>query len=77
MHDLPRLGIDGRILDPRLEVGERIERADGDLGPEEERLERRDRGVTPEHGHEPGHAGGEERSPVLPRPHAEGSEVGN
>jgi hypothetical protein len=36
--DLPRLGVDGGILDLRLELGERVERADCDLGAEEQGL---------------------------------------
>ncbi len=46
-------------------------------GPRTQRLQRRDRSVAPEHGHEPGHAGGEERAAVLARPHAQGGEVGD
>ena len=59
MDDLPGLGVDRRVLGRRLQLRERVQRPDRDLGAEEERLQRGDQRVAPEHGHEPGHAGGE------------------
>ena len=73
--DLSRLGIDRRVVLERLQLGERVERADGELGPEQQRLERGDRRVAAEDGHEPRHARGEERAPVLASAHAERPEV--
>ena len=73
--DLPGLGVDRRVLARRLQLGERVQRADRDLGAEQERLQRGDRRVAAEHGHEPGHAGGEERPPRLAGAHAERREV--
>ena len=49
-----------------LQRGERVERADRELGPEEQRLQRGDDRVAAEDGHEPGHArGGQHREPVV------------
>jgi hypothetical protein len=77
VHDLAGLGVDARILLARLELREGVERADRDLRPEEQRLQRGDRCVTAEHGHEPGHAGGEERPAIVARAHAQRGEVGD
>ena len=77
MHDLPRLGVDRRVLLACLQLGERVERAHRDLRPEEQRLQRRDRRVAPEHGHEPRHPGGEERAAKLARAHAQRREIGD
>ena len=58
--DLARLGVRERIVLGRLQAGERRERVARQLRPEDERLEARDQRVAAEHGHEPGHPGGEE-----------------
>ena len=55
--DLPRLGIDRRVVLGRLQLGEHVERAAGEVRPEQERLVRGDQRVAPEDGHEPRHAG--------------------
>ena len=69
--DLPGLRVDRRVVGLGLELGELLERADRDLGAEQERLERGDLRVAPEDGHEPRHSRGEQRPPVLARPHAQ------
>ena len=52
---MPGLGVDRRVVDVRLELGERVERAHAELGPEEHRLQARDDRVAAEDRHEPGH----------------------
>ena len=56
VHDLARLGVDVGVVLGRLQVGEHLEGAAGQLGPEHERLQAGDQRVAAEHGHEPGHA---------------------
>ena len=75
VHDLPRLGVDRRVLLVRLQLGERVERADRDLRPEQKRLQRRDRRVAAEDGHEPRHPGGEKRPATVARAHAQRREI--
>ncbi len=61
--DLARLGVPRRVVGDRLQRRELAERAARELGPEQQRLQRRDQRVAPEHRHEPRHAGGRQ----LPR----------
>ena len=56
--DLPRLGVDRRVVLGRLQLGEHLERAARELGAEEQRLQARDERVAAEDGHEPRHPGG-------------------
>ena len=57
MDDLARLGVDRRVVVDRLQLGQHLERAAGELGAEEQRLQRRDQRVPAEDGHEPRHPG--------------------
>ena len=61
--DLARLGVPGRVVRGRLQRRQLAERAARELRPEQQRLQRRDQRVAPEHRHEPRHAGGRQ----LPR----------
>src|SRR4029079_6525132 len=61
----------------RLEVGEHLERALRELGPEKERLQARDDRVAPEHGHEPGHARGREIAEAVGAATPERRQVGD
>jgi hypothetical protein len=53
--DLARLGVDRRVVGVCLELGKCVERAHGQLGAEEHRLQARDDRVASEDRHEPGH----------------------
>ena len=65
MNDLARLGVDGGVVVGRLELGQNLECAAGELGAEEERLEAGDDRVAAEDGHEPRHPGrGQVAEPV-------------
>ena len=60
---LPRLGVAHRVVDIGLPASQVVEGADRGLGLGDHRLHRRDRGVAPEQGHEPGEP--RRRHPVL------------
>ncbi len=75
--DLPRLGIDRRVVLGRLQLGEHVERAAGEVRPEQERLVRGDQRVAPEDGHEPRHAGSRQpRVPGAAAAHSQRRQVG-
>ena len=73
--DLSRLRVDGRVVLVGLQLGERLERAPRELGPEEERLQAGNDRVPAEDGHEPGHACGEEAPAPRARADAQRREV--
>jgi hypothetical protein len=73
--DLPRLRVELRIVLGRLEVREHLERAAGELRPEQQRLQARDQRVPPEYGHEPRHPGRGQRAEAVADPQR--GEVGN
>ena len=75
MHDLPRFRVARRVVLMSLQFREHVERGARELRPEEQRLQARDQRVAAEDGHEPRHARGEERAPVLACAHAERPEV--
>ena len=79
MDDLPRLGVDVRVVLGRLELGELLEDAPRELRPQQERLQPGDDRVAAEHRHEPRHAGrgqaADVDAPVLLRPDAQRREV--
>ena len=75
--DLPRLCVDLRVVDLRLQARQRAQRPDRELGPEEQRLERGDERVAAEHGHEPRHPCGRELVEAALRADPQGGEVGD
>ena len=77
VHDLPRLGVDPRIVVPRLQRRQRLERAARELGAEEHGLQAGDERVASEHGHEPGHAGCGKAPQCSFGPQPQGGEVGH
>ena len=77
VEDLPRLGVDRGVVDPRLQRRQRLERADRELGAEEHGLEARDDRVAAEDGHEPGHARGGQVPGALAGPQPQRREVGD
>ena len=77
MDDLARLGVDRRVVLGRLQVGEHIEPAPGELGPEEQGLVAGDQRVAAEDGHEPGHSGSRQPADPPASLHPQGREVGD
>ena len=75
--DLPGLGVDARVVVLGLQLAEHAQRRVGELGPEDERLQARDDGVAPEHGHEPGHPGGRQQAHAVAAAHAQRREIGD
>jgi hypothetical protein len=76
--DLARLGVDRRIVLPRLHVGEHLERRPRELRSEDQRLQTGDDRVAAEDAHEPGHAGaGELAHAGVVRAHPQRGEVGD
>src|SRR5205085_6001562 len=75
--DLSRLGVDRWIVLGRLQLGEYVEAAACELGPEEEGLVAGDQRVAAEDRHEPLHSGGREAPDPPASLHPDRGEVGD
>ena len=75
--DLPGLGVDRRVVLGRLQPGEDLEGAAGELGPEQERLQARDQRVAAEDGHEPRHPGRGQVAEAVSAAQPQRGEVGH